>query len=405
MTESPILHVAPQVNGRTRSPESSGKSADGQAEGGAGTDFETAFTESATTAASEPRASTGTDDADEPASAKIIVLAEDVPLDSPPRAEETIVSGAPGDPADTPLNLPDGLVVPAAAAESDPKTAALPAAMASTDHRPAETNAHRAAGPNPADATLSRPEASSTLLRADSLRQARAGADGTATSPTGGTTDLRGGNDVRLNGLVAVSPTAPPPVAVTAQSGVQGAASIRSAKEIPGIEAPRDGLPGLVGGAETRDANPSRGLAAVADPFRTDTARATVGQIAEVLRNTREGTIEISLQPEELGRVRLSLHGAEGAMTLQVHSERPETAELIRRHIALLQEEIRSLGYESVSIDLANGEDNRREPAQTPNDSSPAFGDIAPIEAVSGNGTPAAGVPIAVALGGLDLRI
>ena len=409
MTESPILHVAPQGNGRTRPPESPGKPAEGQAEGGAGTDFETAFTESATGAETEPRAAKETGDADAPASAEIRVAAADVPLDSAPhnapRAGDAIVSGAPGEPADTPVPVPDGLIVPAAAAEADPKAAASPAAVASTDHRLAEPNARPAAGPTRPDATPPGPEASAALLRADSPRQARVAPDGTGTSATAGTTDLRGGTDVRLNGPAAVSPTAPPPAAVAAQGGVQGAASVRSGKEITSVDAPRDGLPGLVGSAETRDANPSRGLAVAADPFRTDTARATVGQIAEVLRNTREGTIEISLQPEELGRVRLSLHGAEGAMTLQIHSERPETAELIRRHVALLQEEIRSLGYESVSIDLANDEHDRRESAHTPTARGAAFDDFTPGDTVSGHGTAAAAAPVAVALGGLDLRL
>ena len=59
---------------------------------------------------------------------------------------------------------------------------------------------------------------------------------------------------------------------------------------------------------------------------------------------------EIALNPEELGRVRLTLTASEGALSLVVLTDRPETQELLRRHIDVLAQEFRALGYESVSF-------------------------------------------------------
>jgi hypothetical protein len=59
---------------------------------------------------------------------------------------------------------------------------------------------------------------------------------------------------------------------------------------------------------------------------------------------------DIALQPEELGRVRMSLSVIENSVTLTVFADRPETADLLRRHIDLLAQEFRTLGYADISF-------------------------------------------------------
>jgi hypothetical protein len=62
------------------------------------------------------------------------------------------------------------------------------------------------------------------------------------------------------------------------------------------------------------------------------------------------GALEVALDPPELGRVRLSLVEVAGAMTLSITAERPETAELMRRHLDLLAQEFARSGLDAPSV-------------------------------------------------------
>ena len=81
-----------------------------------------------------------------------------------------------------------------------------------------------------------------------------------------------------------------------------------------------------------------------------ETARHAAHQIATAVSKGNGKTTEIALNPEELGRVRLTLTASDGALSLVVLTDRPETQELLRRHIDVLAQEFRALGYESVSF-------------------------------------------------------
>lgn len=81
-----------------------------------------------------------------------------------------------------------------------------------------------------------------------------------------------------------------------------------------------------------------------------ETARHVAPQIAAAVTNHPNKTTEIALNPEELGRVRLSMTTVDGALTLHVVAERPETQDLLRRHIDVLAQEFRDLGYDTVSF-------------------------------------------------------
>jgi flagellar hook-length control protein FliK len=82
----------------------------------------------------------------------------------------------------------------------------------------------------------------------------------------------------------------------------------------------------------------------------SETARSIAQQLAPQMQKAANGTIELALNPEELGKVKLSLHPTEAGVTLAVTAERPETMDLMRRHIALLEQELRQMGYGSVSF-------------------------------------------------------
>lgn len=59
--------------------------------------------------------------------------------------------------------------------------------------------------------------------------------------------------------------------------------------------------------------------------------------------------IEITLSPEELGRVRLSATQTDHGVVLVVQAERPETLDLMRRHLPDLMQDLRDMGFGDVS--------------------------------------------------------
>ena len=81
-----------------------------------------------------------------------------------------------------------------------------------------------------------------------------------------------------------------------------------------------------------------------------ETARQVAGQIALAISRSAGGGTEITLNPEELGRVRLNIAMSDGALTLMVSAERPETTDLMRRNIDALAQEFRALGFADLSF-------------------------------------------------------
>jgi flagellar hook-length control protein FliK len=70
-------------------------------------------------------------------------------------------------------------------------------------------------------------------------------------------------------------------------------------------------------------------------------------QIATAIVQTLGATTEIALNPEELGRVRISVTAGDAGLTVAIIAERPETMDLMRRNIDLLTRELREMGYEN----------------------------------------------------------
>ncbi|MBL9058687.1 MAG: flagellar hook-length control protein FliK, partial [Mangrovicoccus sp.] len=80
-------------------------------------------------------------------------------------------------------------------------------------------------------------------------------------------------------------------------------------------------------------------------------------QIADGIRQARDGSIEISLSPEELGSLHMTISGDDLNLQVRIHADRPETEGLLRRHIALLQQDFRDLGYGQVAFDFGPRQD------------------------------------------------
>jgi hypothetical protein len=126
-------------------------------------------------------------------------------------------------------------------------------------------------------------------------------------------------------------------------------------------------------------------------------------QIADAARALRDGPVELTLRPEELGTVRMTLStGGDGAMTLLLHAERPETLELLRRHIGDLARELGTLGFENLDLQFSDDRrptrDDRQDPVAGSTEPAVATIELAPHPFTRGR-------PAMSGSGGLDLRL
>lgn len=117
-----------------------------------------------------------------------------------------------------------------------------------------------------------------------------------------------------------------------------------------------------------------------ATPARPESA--LLRQVADALPRISEGRVEVQLNPEELGRVRFRIVQGEHGLTVHVVADRPETLDLMRRHVDQLSRDFADAGYDDAGFtfgqdrgtDRGPGEDSlspeqapeRQEPAASP---------------------------------------
>ncbi|MDT8325901.1 MAG: flagellar hook-length control protein FliK [Roseovarius sp.] len=89
---------------------------------------------------------------------------------------------------------------------------------------------------------------------------------------------------------------------------------------------------------------------------------------AAAQRGETNRPIDLILSPAELGPVRLSMSSLDGVMSVTVSAERPETLDLMRRHIETLAQEFLNIGYGKAQFSFAGGHSDQ--PAQNHADHS-----------------------------------
>lgn len=72
--------------------------------------------------------------------------------------------------------------------------------------------------------------------------------------------------------------------------------------------------------------------------------------------------IDLVLNPEELGKVRLSLSQSDAGLSVSVLAERPETLDLLRRNIDLLAREFLDIGYQSAEFSFGHEQPGAQQP-------------------------------------------
>ncbi|MFT4015197.1 MAG: flagellar hook-length control protein FliK [Paracoccus sp. (in: a-proteobacteria)] len=87
-------------------------------------------------------------------------------------------------------------------------------------------------------------------------------------------------------------------------------------------------------------------------------ARDISRQIAEGLQGADRNRIEITLTPEELGKIRLVITAGERPM-VSVHSDNADVLDLLRRNADLLERELRDTGFGGASLSF--GENTRQQ--------------------------------------------
>jgi flagellar hook-length control protein FliK len=157
--------------------------------------------------------------------------------------------------------------------------------------------------------------------------------------------------------------------------------------------------------AATADSTLQAGLNRLSDGTipRPEIARQVATQMAEALVRVQNNKVEIALNPEELGRVRMLLSTTESGISVSITTERPETLDLLRRHIDQLAQEFRELGYRGIDFKFSGG-DTQSEFGHNGGESQPGKqgGPIAHLELPNREAMP---TTRATLLRGLDLRL
>ncbi len=142
-------------------------------------------------------------------------------------------------------------------------------------------------------------------------------------------------------------------------------------------------------------------------PFAPPPAAQAIAQ--QVIRGLAQGAgapapVEITLDPPELGRVRLAMLDTVQGPVLSITADRPETADLMRRHLGLLSEEFARAGLDAPGVQIGD-RDTARQGGGQGDDPARAAASGPDHHAETGPPVPPPGAPGTTADGGLDLRL
>ena len=114
---------------------------------------------------------------------------------------------------------------------------------------------------------------------------------------------------------------------------------------------------------------------------------------------TRGGQVDVSLTPEDLGRLNIKLEQTVNGPQVTLSAERHDTQELMRRHIEMLQIHMKSLGFENLSFAFAKDHQN-------PTSENPPFHQTdEPVEHAKDNAPDTITLRLNTSSAGLDIRI
>lgn len=277
-------------------------------------------------------------------------------------AMELLLAGLMAAPVPAPPGEDGASAEPDAALSATPPLPPVPTQGVSPDTAPAET---------PADAAVSPPSAE-TALRLQMADEAGGKPPSEQEAPDADAVDL-----------------ADPPPALARQT-VAPTTAADSATASPPLTLSAPAAP------------PPRALPALAPPPPPDAppARQAAEAISAALSNPGgSDRVELVLRPEELGRVRFELRSEGDRLVVTMTADRPETMDLLRRHLPELRAELEQAGYGAADLNFGqSGTPGGQAEAHVPAAST----DFLPMPSPPPALPPA---PRATASGGLDLRL
>ena len=133
---------------------------------------------------------------------------------------------------------------------------------------------------------------------------------------------------------------------------------------------------------------------------RPEMARHVAQQLAEAAKHMPNRPIELSLNPEELGRVRMTFTINETGINVAVLTERGETMDLLRRNIETLAQEFRELGHKDVNFNFSSNSQKNDAQKKAGNDA----GNNSEIELLEADMLEPAQISLGQ-MNGLDIRL
>ncbi|SLN13829.1 Flagellar hook-length control protein FliK [Aquimixticola soesokkakensis] len=122
------------------------------------------------------------------------------------------------------------------------------------------------------------------------------------------------------------------------------------------VQAGADSLVGEI--AKPLERGNIEALANVIPSERTALGDRVSSQLIHAAQSMSDGPLEIRLDPEELGKVRMTLHAQDQEIRVVLAAERGETMELMRRHIETLTSDFKALGYKDISFTFQSSAEN-----------------------------------------------
>jgi len=170
-------------------------------------------------------------------------------------------------------------------------------------------------------------------------------------------------HDVPASGPVGAAPAPSASVPGTAIPEPDPAAGTVPLADLPEIVPP----PILQGDGDVQFAAPSSLTQAASAPALHGVGASFVpaplaATLSDLLLRRADGPVELTLSPEELGRVRLSLSPDGDGLHVTVQVERGDTLDLLRRNSDLLLQEIRAQGFSGATFSFSGWAGDRPEP-------------------------------------------
>lgn len=155
----------------------------------------------------------------------------------------------------------------------------------------------------------------------------------------------------------------------------------------------------------TRELTAERSISASTGPIGDpqSTARSAVNQIANAFKNQpMMKTIELSLDPPELGRIDINMEIAEMGLRATLSAERSGTGDMIRRQAELLLQQLDEAGFSDVSLDFRDFGSGEQQSSRG-EDHTPQ--NTLPVGSTAGEVSSTAKIVRAMPNAGMDVRL